>query len=130
MRAKYGFAPIDMWNMDWYLCGLISKMCIALAANCNGYNDMVFDSMGDYQCWLRLLSKVFALNLAETDRELLQEFEKIKNSDVCKYGAADCLFDDIKAIVEDNELDVRMKQSRLVELGFDQIGEYYYVLWD
>lgn len=132
MRAKYGFAPIDMWNMDWYLCALISKMCIALAANCDGYNDMVFDSMSDYQCWLQLLSKIFALNtIDEFDSKTLElRIYQLQQFDVCKYGAADCLFDDIKAIIENDELDIRMKQSRLIELGFDQIGEYYYVLWD
>lgn len=131
-RARYGFAPIDAWNMDWYLCKVISRMCKYLADTSCGYTDQIFSSMEDYQDWLRLLSNVFEIALVDEfdDEELDNCFVAFKFLQINSDGLARCLFKDIVTIIEDDRLSLRVKQSRITELGFEQLSEYYYVLWD
>ncbi len=129
-RAKYGFAPIDAWNMDWYLCKVISRMCRYLADTACGYNDQVFSSMEDYRDWLRLLYNIFELTLIEYDEELDHCFIAFKFLQINSDGMARYLFEEIVKIIEDDRLNLPTKQSRITELGIKQLSEYYYVLWD
>ena len=123
-RALYGFAPIDAWDMDSYMCTLVPSMLRTLADRSWSYpGNEEFPTLELYEEWLLALATI--IECAQTtwpdEADDLEKARKaigdIEGCDKLKESALDAL-------------DTEDWYMRLAAIGFTELGTHLHWLWD
>lgn len=106
-RVHRGFCDWDWWNLDCYLCNLLSSSIRHLAENSAGWSQAIASSYEEYQKRLYALADRF---------EEMAEWENIHQP------PQNCNWDWYK---EDAE-----NLQKFTKETFNELGEVFWTLWD
>ena len=122
-RMRYGYAWVDLWNMDDYLGQLVPNMLRDLANKSSGYPCTdEFPDPETYKVYLRALAILFLI--AEEDDEKGAR-TRLSDLHAPKYPIVESLYEDARAFI-DNDI------SKLIIFAYAKLGEAaaYGLLWD
>lgn len=122
-RMRYGFAWVDLWNMDDYLGQLIPNMLKELANRSSGYPCTdEFPDPETYKVYLRALAILFLI-AGEDDKKGART--RLSDLHAPEYPIVERLYEDARAFI-DNDI------SQFTVFVYTKLGEAaaYGLLWD
>ena len=129
-RMRYGFAWVDLWNMDSYLGTLVPSMLRTLAERSCGYpGDSKFPEPDVYKKWLEALALI--IELANTEwLDADDEYENAKEKLLTIPDTEYPVINELKRKALDAMETEGNWTDELAAVGFAELGTYYHILWD
>lgn len=138
-RITKGYANYDIWDMDHYILEILSRMLRQLATRANGYpGHEPFTTYEEWIKWLQAMAtrlEALQTNWTETQNEYEEEY----------FNALEArrqIIDNQIIYAQDNELKIlhdkwlkraeELNEQQQVETikVFEELGRYWYLLWD